>query len=183
MRVPGFLQPSAYKPEGSVEELALDLYEHSADVTRRLRKSAPRWQEKLAAQTAETDAVIAALASVRFEFQRLLDRFARGPSSLEPDKFRELLELFAKQWDASLHRCGVEVKDLTGEVMTDELADVVDVQNAIPDPSATELTVRDTLAPLVRRGGRIAGRAVVVTSAPVAEKTGGANDGTDEEEA
>jgi hypothetical protein len=171
MKVPDFIQPSTYQTEGSLEELALDLYEHSADVARRLRNSATRWEEKLAAQTAETDGVIAALATVRFEFQRLLDRFSRGPEPLDPERFRELLELFAKQWDVSLVRCGVEVQDLTGEIMSDDLAGRVDVQNAIPDPAVKELTVRETLAPQVRYKERVAGRAIVVTSAPVPIET------------
>ncbi len=57
--------------------------------------------------------------------------------------------------------------DLAGQILTDALAEKVEVESAIPDPDVNETVVRKTLTPLVLHEGRVVGVAKVITSVPL----------------
>ncbi len=143
--------------------LALELYRQLAETARQAALRERALGDELAARTRAAERTIARLATGRFEFQRLLDRVERAGTA--PD-LAGALALQARAWDAELQRAGVEVRDLQGEVLTDELYAQVEVAGAVPDPAVDRPTVRETLVPLVLVGGQVVGAAQVITSVP-----------------
>ncbi len=122
----------------------------------------------MAFQAREGGRLIARLAAERFEFQRLLDRVLPPieQGQLPPD-LATALSLQARSWDVELQRMGIEVVDLAGQVLTDPLFEMVEVESAIPDAAVEETVVRKTLVPLVLHEGRVVGVAKVITSVPL----------------
>jgi hypothetical protein len=172
--VPGLLPLLAAAPCAATPELALDLYRRLAASARAAEDGRRQARQEVERHTREAGNTLARLAAARFEFGRLLARIlpalaagAAGASASRVD-VAGLLELFARGWDAELERAAVEVRELTGLEMSDELAAVTAVEAAVPDPGIARAVVRETLSPLVLWAGRVVGVAQVITAVPVA---------------
>jgi hypothetical protein len=154
-------------PPAGLSERVLELYQQLADATSRADASERQARDQVEAQTRALHRTIALLAAERFEYDRLLRRLLPELEKVGHEHIGRLLALHTRSWDATLRRVQIEVRDLTGEVLTDALADMVEVESAIPDPAVQESTVRETLFPLVLHAGRVVGLAKVVTSVPL----------------
>jgi molecular chaperone GrpE (heat shock protein) len=153
------------RTEGA-SELALDLYRQLAQARRETHACIERAGQRIEAHVLATSATIAALATERFELDRLIKRIEPELAALGADNALRVLDLFARAWSASLARHGVEVRDLTGASFDDEIAEAVEVNAAIEDASIATPMIRETLAPLVVHRGRIVGKAVVNKGVP-----------------
>lgn len=171
--IPDYLPTSLAEPLPDLAAQVLELYRRAVTAEARLTAEQERTERQLAAQQRAADEVMAALAAPRFELARLCARLLPRleVTGLAPEA--RALSLFARAWDQELTRHGVEVCDLSGQELSDELAQVVEVEAAVADPAVRELRVRQTLVPLVKLGGRVVGVARVISSAPpAAEQTG-----------
>jgi hypothetical protein len=174
--IPDDLPAPAAELAVSVPELALELYRRVADSAREAEEHQKKARQEIDRSTQEAGRTLARVAAARFELGRLLARVL--PMLVEADRgdVARILELFTRGWDAELERARVEVRDVTGQALTDELAAVIEVEGAIPDPGVDQAMVRETLSPLVLWAGRIVGVARVITSVPLAIPFYGAKD-------
>jgi hypothetical protein len=172
LTVPDFLPTSCSEPSGTLQELALELYRCVAASRGELEEQRKSAQQEIERHTREAGRTLARLAAVRFELERLLARIRPDLAEAGRGDLVRVLDLFARGWDAELARAGVEVRNPTGDLLTDELAAVIEVEGAIPDPTACQARVRETLSPLVLWAGRVIGTARVITSVPAPEAAG-----------
>jgi len=156
-----------------IEDAALELYQRVVEAERRAEEAEHRIEEaerrlraEMTEKTRRANRLIAVLASVRFEFVRLVQRLWPELQSLQANNLMELCVLFLRSWDSRLHQASIRVVDLTGLPLTDELAGDVEVESHVPDPSVAQAMVRETLAPLVLLEGKVIGMAKIVTSVP-----------------
>lgn len=164
--VPEYMPTSLAVPNTRLEELALELYQQLAAETARARECERQCREQLDALSRDANRTIRELAAERFEFGRLVERILPALTQAGLADVIKVLDIYARTWDANLKRARVEVENLTGRVLTDELAELVEVESAIPDPAVRETIVRKTLTPLVKIDGRVTGLAKVNTSVP-----------------
>lgn len=157
---------------GDLAERALALYRRLAAAEAELAEERCRAAAEIDRHRREVAATLARLAAQRFELERLLERLLPQLAQAGRDDLGEVLGLFARGWDAELARAGVEVEDLAGEPLTDELAEVVEVEAAVPDPETAAAVVRESLSPLVRWHGRVVAAARVITSVPLPSAPG-----------
>ena len=166
--VPDFLpEGTSLATSEGASELALDLYRQLAEARRETRTVIERAEQHIETHVVGVSATIAALAAERFEFDRLLKRIEPELVALGAANVARVLDLFARGWNSTLSREGIEVRDLTGMAFTDDLADAVDVSSAIEDASIGEPIVRETLVPLVLHRGRVVGKALVNKLVPL----------------
>lgn len=131
------------------------------------RRTLARERKARAAEQQESDRALAHLAAERFEFERLLRRIVPAMQrSRKLGKDARALELFARRWDQVLARLELEVQDPAGLPLSDVLAEIVEVESAVPDPALAEVLVRETLFPIVRFKQRVIGIGRVITSVP-----------------
>lgn len=165
--VPDFLpEPPDWPAPPDLEEMVLGLYQRVADYARRLDSSERQAKAREEAHGRKTRRVIALLAAERFEFERLMRRILPDLRAAGADEAVRVLTLYARTWDANLRRSQVEVCDLTGSVLTDELSELVEVESALPDSTVSEPVVRETLSPLVKVEGHVVSLSKVITSVP-----------------
>lgn len=165
--IPPYLPAPPTPPPGGLPELALELYRQIAGAAREREEQRRSAQQETERQTREAERTLARLAAVRFELARLLARILPALAEGGREDIVRILELFARSWDAELERCRIEVRDVAGEPVTDELAAVIEVEAAVPDPTTREAKVRETLSPLVVWDDRVVGVARVITSVPI----------------
>lgn len=168
--VPDYLPTPFETPPADLPEQVLELYRRVAENARLVKRTIEQAREAREAQRRESDRVIALLASERFELQRLMDRILPAMKKAELDKEAKALSLFARRWDQDLRRVRVEVQDPVGLPLSDELTEVLEVENTILDRSVTEPSVRETLVPIVRFEDRLAGIGKVITSVPCVQQ-------------
>jgi hypothetical protein len=165
--VPDLLPARLTASHAQIVELALELYQRLATETARAQVT----ERKCAAQLEELqrakNRTISDQAVERFEFQRLLERILPALEAAGLADVIKVLRLYARSWDASLQRAQIEVEDLTGRLLTDELVELIEVESAIPDPAVHASVVRKTIRPLVKIDGHVTGLAKVNTSVPV----------------
>jgi hypothetical protein len=167
--LPPYLPAVPLAAPAALPELALELYRKVAAATREAEQAQQAARQEVEKFTREAGRVLARLAAARFELERLLARLRPELAAAGRDDLGRVLDLFARGWDAELERSRVEVRDVTGLPMTDELAQLIEVEGAVPDVASRETTVRETLAPLVLWAGRVVGVARVITSVPGAD--------------
>ena len=168
--VPGFLPTPLADPPSDLEDMALMFYGRLVACAERLESAEKQGRAQREEQMHQAHRTMARLAAQRFEFTRLSQRIRSELETLCPDHTETIdnvLGLFARNWDANLRRAGLEVIDLTGHPLTNELAEVVEVESAIPDASAREIVVRETLTPLVKVEGQVVALAKIITAVPV----------------
>ena len=150
MTAPFPLPPFMAAPEGSrvadVEDAALDLYQRLADATRRAEEIERRSRTELADHVRNTRSLIASLAAERFEFERLLRRIVPELQRLQAEDLLRIVGIYARSRDQKLMRLRIEIRDLTGQSLSEGLADEVEVESHVPDPAVTETQVRETLS-------------------------------------
>jgi hypothetical protein len=151
---------------GDIEDAALAMYQKLADTVRAFEESGRKAREALDEEARKSRHLIASLAAERFEFERLARRLEPDLARLQATELLRALDLYKRAWDQVLRRNNVEVHDLTGCPLTDDLAEDIEVEGHVPDPSATRTVVRETLSPLVRYEGKTIGMAKVITSVP-----------------
>jgi hypothetical protein len=162
------LLPVAAATAGDPAELVLELYRELASARRDAELAARQADERIHAHTLETNRTIAALASERFEFERLMKRIQPELNALAARNVLRVLDLFRRSWATNLTRHHVELRDLTGEPFTSELAEMVDVNAVLDDPAIAGPIVHEMLAPLVLHHDRVAGKAIVNKAVPSA---------------
>jgi len=166
LQVPDFIQTPWAEPPSGLIDLAFALYQRLAECAEVSEAGARSAREQLENQARQTGGVIALLAAQRLEYERLLRRILPELELRGLPEVCKVLMLYARSWDADLRRARVEVRDLTGSVLTDELCEMIEVESAIPDPAVSKTVVRETLLPLVLHEGRVASPAKVITSVP-----------------
>lgn len=169
--IPDYLPVPAASLPGNLPELALELYRRVAESAREADEQRRRAAQEIERHTREAGRTLASLAAARFELGRLFARITPALAAAGQEDLGRVLALFARSWDAELERARIEVRDVTGRPMTEELAAVIEVEGAVPDPAARETLVRETLSPLVLWAGRVVGVARVITSVPTPETT------------
>jgi len=159
-------------PERSLSDvepalLVLEVYRLVADSNQRAADAAAEAETRIQRHSLDMNGSLAALAVQRFEFERMLRRL-RPLLEGCGDAVR-VLDLFARGWDAVLGREQIEVRDLTGLPLSDEIAECIDeVSGAVPDHTADCVAVRETLVPVVLHRGIVIGRAAIVKTIPAA---------------
>jgi hypothetical protein len=167
--VPDLLpSPAAAGLDAAAPELALALYRRVAETARAAEAERRQASEELAGHLREAGRALARLAAPRFELGRLLARIQPLLAGGGLENVAALLDLFARAWDAELERAGVEVREVTGLEVSDELAAHISVAAAVPDPRIARAVVSETLSPLVVWSGRVVGVAQVITAVPAA---------------
>jgi hypothetical protein len=165
------LPPMIAQPDellfNDVEDAALELYKRAAEAEAQTEKAVRTVRAEMVEQMRSAHRLIATLAAERFEFDRLMARIAPELERRNSNDLLQFLVLFKRSWELRMRRASIEVVDLTGQPVTDELAGDVEVESHVPDPSVAETRVRETLIPLVLLGGRSIGMAKIVTSVPV----------------
>lgn len=154
----------------SLEELkeqVFQLYQRHAHERARADAAESAARAERDALTRSFHRTISELAAERFAFERLLVRILPALERAGLDQAIKVIKLYARTWDANLKRAQITVTDLAGQRLTDELAEVIEVESAIGDPAVREIVVRETLTPLVKLEGRVIGLARVNTSVPV----------------
>lgn len=164
---PGYLPVSAVDSPGGLPELVLELCRRVAESARAAEEHQTRARQEVEQHTREAGRTLARVAAARLDFSRLLGRVLPMLSDGGREDVGRILELFARGWDAELERSRVEVRDVTGQPITEELAAVIEVEAAVPEPAVSQAMVRETLSPLVLWAGRVVGVARVITSVPV----------------
>lgn len=164
--VPDFIPTPWAEPPSGLAELAFAIYQRLAVSAEGSEACARSAREQIENHTRQTGGVIALLAAQRLEYGRLLRRILPELEQRGLPEVCKVLTLYARSWDADLRRARVEVRDLAGSVLTDELREMIEVESAIPDPAVGETVVRETLFPLVLHEGRVASPAKVITSVP-----------------
>jgi hypothetical protein len=162
------LLPVASTAAGDLTELVLELYRELASARRDAELAARQAAERIHAHTLETNRTIAALAAERFEFERLMKRIQPELDALAAQNVSRVLDLFRRSWASELARQHVELRDLTGEPFTSELAEMVDVNAVLDDPAIAEPIVHEMLVPLVLHHDRVVGKAIVNKAVPSA---------------
>ena len=160
VKVPGELNLA------KMEDAAYELYDRVARADEQLTKCERSLRAELAEKSRSAQRLIAMLAAERFEFDRILRRLSpelerRGASDL-----LQYLNLFVRAWDLKLSRANIQVLDIAGCLLDDELAGDVEVESHVPDVSVSATMVRETLVPLVKLDGKTIGQAKIVTSVP-----------------
>jgi hypothetical protein len=166
--IPGVIPVPAKLRVEDAEDAALELYRRVAEADRRYQEMERRQQSEIAETSRKTHRLISALAAERFEFDRLMRRLKPELERRNAGDLIQLLDLFAKAWDLKLGRASIQVVDLAGLPLSDELAGDVEVESHFPDPSVVQATVRETLIPLVLLEGKTIGSAKIITAVPVA---------------
>jgi hypothetical protein len=180
--IPPYL-PAAAPQSETLAALALTLYREVAATAGEAARQRQAARHEVERHTRETGHILGRLAAMRFEFARLLVRIRPQLAGAAGEDVFRLLDLFARGWDVELERTEIEVRDVNGQPMTDELAERIEVLGAVPDPACSEATVRETLSPLVLWAGRVVGVARVITSVPtVREDSAGNSAGKTREE-
>jgi hypothetical protein len=165
--IPDYLPDPQAPAPGGLPELALELYRRVGDSTREAEEQQRKARQEIEQHTREAGRTLARVAAARFELGRVLARVLPMLAEGGREDVGRILELFARGWDAELERARVEVRDVTGQPITDELAAVIEVEAAVPEPMVPHATVRETLSPLVLWAGRPVGVARVITSVRV----------------
>jgi hypothetical protein len=168
MPVPLLPVPDEIRLE-DIEDAALALYERIAEADSRFAAMEKRLGTESAEQTRTLHRLVAILAAERFEFDRMMRRIGPELTRRNCTDLLQSIGLYARAWDLKLSRASLEVVDLAGYPLTDELAGEVEVESHLPDPSVSVTTVHETLVPLVVLGGKVIGPAKIVTSVPKAE--------------
>jgi len=150
----------------TLEELALQLYRRHAQEKARADAAESAIQAERDALTRGFHRTVSELAAERFAFERLLVRILPMLENAGLEQAVKVIQLYARSWDANLKRARIEVADLAGQRLTDELAEMIEVESPISDPTVREIVVRETLTPLVKLEGRVIGLARVNTSVP-----------------
>jgi hypothetical protein len=156
---------------GNIEGETLALYQKLAEAVRAVEESDRRREEELAGVTDRFLSLIASLAGERFEFERLVRRMVPELVRMEAAELIKALDLFQRAWDQTLRRNKIEVLDISGWTLTDEIAEEIEVKGHVSDSGVTQTKVRETLAPLVRIEGRTIATAKVITSVAAREET------------
>ncbi len=164
--VPDYLPMSLTEVPVRLPAMALELYRRLAECERAVEQERERAAEELERHRRETSRLLARLAAERFDFERLLDRVLPDLAGAGREDLGDKLRLFARSWDAELERARVEVRDLTGDAVTDELAEIIEVEGVVPDPGTSQAVVREALSPLVLWQDRVVGLSKVITSVP-----------------
>lgn len=152
-------------PDVEPSLLALDIYRMLADANQRALDAAGEAEARIQKHLLEANGSLAALAGQRFEFERMLRRLR--PQLEGCGEALRVLDLFARGWDAVLGREQIEVRDLTGLPLSDEIAECIDeVSGAVPDGAVDHVVVRETLVPVVLHRGAVIGRAAIVKTIP-----------------
>jgi hypothetical protein len=161
-------QPVA-SPDGfaRLPELVGELCQRLGDMSRRLEMAEQQAREQFATQNRKMNRLVAQLASERFELERLLRRVLPELEAAGLANLAKVLTLYARSWDSNLQRAEIEVRDVTGCELTDELVEVVEVESAVADASVRQTVVRETITPLVIHQGRVIGVATIITAVPV----------------
>lgn len=165
--VPGFLPTPLDGSPVRLEDLALELYQLVADSAARARQCEREAQERIEEITGKSNQIIAELASERFEFERLIARILPEIEKAGLEDVARVITLYVRSWDSNLRRAQIEVINLTGHHLTDEIAEVIEVESAISDPSISSVIIRETLSPLIKIKGRVISVAKVISSVPV----------------
>lgn len=164
--LPDFLPSTVDEPPADLAEKVLALYGRLAEHERLVDCTIREGKKTQAAEQARSDRVIAALAAQRFELTRLSARLLPALAAAELADEGQAFALFARRFDQALAHAAVEVRDPTGDILDDELAAVLEVEGAVEEPLVEVPTVRRTLVPIVRFGGRVIGAGRVITSVP-----------------
>ncbi len=164
--VPDYLPTSLTEVPVRLPAMALELYRRLAECERAGEQERERAADEIERHRQESSRLLARLAAERFEFERLLVRVLPDLAGTDLEDLGEKLRLFARSWDAELGRARVEVRDLTGDAVTDELAEVIEVEGVVPDPDTSQAVVREALSPLVLWQGQVVGLSKVITSVP-----------------
>ncbi len=165
--LPGFLPvPRPALAAVALPDLALELYRAVAGATAEAERQLAGARQASERRLRQADRTVAHLAATRHEFERLLARLVPDLAACGREDLTRVLRLFARDWDAELARAEIEVRDPAGQPLGEELAAVVEVEAAVPDPAVRVAVVRDTLRPLVSWAGRVIGTARVTTSVP-----------------
>lgn len=167
--IPDYLPDPQAPVPGGLPDLALELCRRVAESAREAEEQQRKARLEIEQHTREAGRTLARVAAARFDFGRVLARVLPLLAEGGRDDIGRILELFARSWDAELERARVEVRDVTGQPITEELAAVIEVEAAIPEPAVHQAAVRETLSPLVLWAGRPVGVARVITSVPVQE--------------
>ncbi len=166
--VPDYLPTPLTEVPARLPAMALELYRRLAESERAVEQERDRAAAEIEQHRRQTSRLLARLAAQRFDFERLLDRVLPDLAEAGREDLGEKLRLFARSWDAELVRAQVEVRDPTGDAVTDELAEVIEVEGVVPDPDTSQAVVREALSPLVLWQGQVVGLSKVITSVPAA---------------
>lgn len=150
-----------------IEDAALEFYQRVAEADRRIGEVERRLRTEMSEKSRSANRLIALLAAQRFEFERLVRRLGPELERRNAGDIMQILDLYARAWDLNLGRAALQVVDLTGQPLDEKLAEDVEVESHVPDPSVSQTMVRETLVPLVLLEGRPIGLAKIVTSVPV----------------
>lgn len=165
--IPDYLPVASPNGFAGLPELVGELCQRLSDMTRQLEMAEQQTREQLATQSRKMNRLVAQLASERFELERLLRRVLPELEAAGLTSLAKVLTLFARSWDSNLRRAEIEVRDVTGCELTDELVEVVEVESAVVDAGVRQTVVRETITPLVIYQGRVIGVATIITAVPV----------------
>ena len=165
LSIPGFLTAPPFG-EDDLEGTILGLYRDLAAAHRQAEENLQLAENYIRETTRETHQTIAAMASIRFEFDRLMHRIRPMLETKGNMEICGVLDLFSREWSAVLARHAVELRDLTGEEFTDAIAEVVEICASFEDPNVRDPVVSNTLSPLVLYKGRIAMKSVIEKAVP-----------------
>ncbi len=169
--VPAFLVPDEVRLD-DVEDAALELYARVAEADARLDQVQHKLREELGEQARALKRLIALLASERFEFDRLMRRIGPELMSGGMAGLMESLQLYARGWDMRLNRMSIQVVDLAGYPLSDDLVNDLEVESHVHDPSIRATTIRETLVPQVFLEGKSIGMAKVIAAVPSSSEDG-----------
>lgn len=167
MEIPDFLPCKLSAPPTAMFDIAWNLYKQNASLTEELQNCRKQAAEEVEAGWKKIHHTLAQLAAERFEFERVMERTRADLGKNKLRKLKQILNLHRKRWDNVLKRLEIEIVDLQGMVLSEELAAVIEVESAVPNSKVTETTVRETLSPLIKMRGELIGIGRVVTSVPV----------------
>jgi hypothetical protein len=146
--------------------LTLSLYRKLAALSRTAEDAVSTAEKRIYDHVLATGKTVAALAAEHFDFERVMRRIEPELEAAGLHNVRRVLDVFRRGWTAVLTREQVEVRDLTNQPFSDEIAELVEVNGSIEDAAVTEALVRETLAPLVLHRGHVICKAIVNKSVP-----------------
>jgi len=127
-------------------------------------KEKERLRKEIARLEHQQDRTLAALASEIFDLDRFWKRLQLNvvtPESL--DELRGLEIVIKRMWSV-LEERDVEVEDLNGAPVSDELLKTVEVLKHLREPGILDPIVRETKMPVIRRAGRLIQTGEVITA-------------------
>lgn len=153
-----------------IEDAALALYERVTEADLRFAALEKRFDAETAEQIRSLHRLVASLATERFELDRMMRRISSELTRRNCADLLQAIVLYSRAWDLKLTRASLQVLDLTGQPLTDELLGDVEVESHMPDPSVPVTMVRETIIPLVLLSGKVIGPAKIVTAVPIDEE-------------